>query len=828
MGWFRQIRVFFVALTVFFEYRLVQKREKRAKSSSEKTKLWKNVHERNAKRVYNAIVGLEGLWVKAGQYLSTRADVLPDPYIQVLRQLQDSLPPRPIKEVSATIKKELGKDPSEIFARFDTTALATASIAQVHRALTKEGVDVVIKVQHEGIKDIILQDLKNARTIVQWVAWAEPDYDFGPVMDEWCNEVPKELNFKLEAENTQKVAKNLDYRSKGASAELSKSHVDVLVPEVLQSTEKVLIMVYMDGVRLSDVAKLKELGVDMQTLVESITRSYAHQIYVDGFFNADPHPGNFLVSKVPPFKPILLDFGLTKTLTFTKKQALAKMLLACAEGDYAALLSAFTEIGLKLRMDMPEDVMQVTNFFFRRSIPGKESPEDIKQWTKENEERKKRFQEKQKEEEENGASLHRSPVDAFPGDIVFFMRVLNLLRGLSSMLGARVVYLEVMRPFAEAALFSGNVLGSGRMLETESWVHKTPSHSSVETKLRELLLNLGREDSILGVQVCVYKDGKVIIDTAGGVLGKFDPRPVQPDSLFSCFSVTKGITAGLVHWLADQGKLNLSERVSAYWPEFAVNGKQNITVAHVLNHTAGLQNALAHELKTDPLLVCNWDETLKKLAAAIPETTPGTKQVYHALTFGWLCGGIIEKASGKKFQDLLEEVFVHPIGLNGEFYVGIPAGVEDRLATLSLDTEEVKTMKEAIEKQQAAQSLKFLINPAERFSKPSETMMKSTTPQSSFGGEDGMSTITALPVLFNTLFVRRAIVPAANGHFSARALARYYATLCTGGIVPPASLSSEPPLSRHPHKPFEKKSVAKGNKKNGTKKTRSKHQTCCH
>lgn len=79
---------------------LVQKREKWAKSSTDKNKLWEKAHERNAKRVYNAIVGLEGLWVKAGQYLSTRADVLPDPYIEVLRQLQDSLPPRPLKEVS--------------------------------------------------------------------------------------------------------------------------------------------------------------------------------------------------------------------------------------------------------------------------------------------------------------------------------------------------------------------------------------------------------------------------------------------------------------------------------------------------------------------------------------------------------------------------------------------------------------------------------------------------------------------------------------------------------------------------------------------------------
>ncbi|KAG0553680.1 hypothetical protein KC19_12G030900 [Ceratodon purpureus] len=819
MGWSRQIWVFFVALTVFFEYKLVRKREKWAKSSSVKSKLWEKAHERNAKRVYNAIVGLEGLWVKAGQYLSTRADVLPDPYIEVLRQLQDSLPPRPLKEVNATIKKELGKDPSELFLHFDTSALATASIAQVHRARTKDGKDVVVKVQHKGIKDIILQDLKNARTIVQWVAWAEPDYNFGPVMDEWCNEVPKELNFKLEAENTLKVAKNLDYNNKEVSAELSKNHVDVLVPEILQSTEKVLIMVYMDGVRLNDVAKLKELGVDVQALVESITRSYAHQIYVDGFFNADPHPGNFLVSKEPPFRPILLDFGLTKTLTFTKKQALAKMLLACAEGDYAALLSAFAEIGLKLRMDMPEDAMQVTNFFFRRSIPGKESPEDIKQWTMENEERKKRFQEKQ--EEEKGSSLHRNPVDAFPGDIVFFMRVLNLLRGLSSMLGARVVYIEIMRPFAETALFSGNVFKTGCGLETESWIHKTPSQSSVESKLRVLLQNLGREDHILGVQVCVYKDGNVIVDTAAGVLGKFDPRPVQPDSLFSCFSVTKGITAGLLHWLADQGKLSLSERVSTYWPEFAVNGKEDITVAHVLNHTAGLQNALASDLKSDPLLMCNWDETLKKLAAALPESSPGVQQVYHALTFGWLCGGIIEKVSGKKFQDLLEEVFVRPLGLNGEFYVGIPAGIEDRLASLTLDTEEVKTMKEAIEKQKAAVSLKSLTTPIERFAEPSETIIKEATSKDAFGGGDAMSTITALPVMFNTLFVRRAIIPAANGHFSARALARYYATLATGGLVPPISSLSEPPLGSHPHKPFDRKfdPLPKGRKKDETKKS---------
>lgn len=143
-------------------------------------------------------------------------------------------------------------------------------------------------------------------------------------------------------------------------------------------------------------------------------------------------------------------------------------------------------------------------------------------------------------------------------------------------------------------------------------------------------------------------------------------------------------------------------------------------------------------------------------------------------------------------------------------------GVEDRLASLALDTIEVQTMKEAIEKQKAAASLKSLTTPVERFAEPSETVRKQVTPSNAFGAGDAMSTITALPVLFNTLFVRRAIIPAANGHFSARALARYYATLATEGLVPSASFSSEPPLGSHPHKPFDKKKfdpLKKGSKK---------------
>ncbi|KAL3677590.1 hypothetical protein R1sor_027538 [Riccia sorocarpa] len=794
----RQLQVFTTALSVFLDYKILQKKEKWSKPE-EVDRVWEQTHEKNAAKILKTIVRLEGLWVKLGQYLSTRADVLPEAYIKCLRQLQDSLPPRPLSEVHRTIRTELGTSPDELFASFDDVPLATASIAQVHKAEMKDGRNVVVKVQHEGIKAVILQDLKNALTIVKWLAWAEPQYDFGPVMDEWCNEVPKELDFNKEAENTTKVAQNLASESRG-----NFDKVDVRIPGVIQHTEKVLVLEFMDGVRLSDVKALESLGVNKQTLVETITRSYAHQIFIDGFFNADPHPGNFLVSKEAPFRPILLDFGLTKSLTFSKKQALAKLLLACAEGDYASLLSAFTELGLKLRLDIPEEAMEVTNFFFRRSVPAKESRVVMQQLSKEGESRRKRIEQKlQQEREADEKDSHvRNPVDAFPGDAVFFMRVLNLLRGMSSMLDTEVVYLEIMRPFAEATLFSDKIVAD-RNFQQQHWILNKKVNSAVEEKLRNLLQQMAGQNRLLGIQVCAYKDGKVIIDTAGGVMGKYDPRPVETDSLFSVFSVTKGVTAGLLHWLADQGKISYEEKVSTYWKEFGRNGKEEITVAQVLNHTAGLQSALSAVIQQNPMIMCNWEEVVNRLAQERPVSEPGEDQQYHTLTYGWLCGAIAEKATGRSFQELLEDAFVSPLRVDGEFYVGIPPGVESRLASLTMDVDDLRASMARLRPPGSSDATTEAVN-----GELEERMRKAT----GLLQGDILKAFATLPYLFNTLFVRRAVIPSANGHFSARALARFYAALATGGHVPDLP-ASEPQLGSHPHKPNKVRKVSQKKQK---------------
>ncbi|KAJ7958616.1 Beta-lactamase-related protein [Quillaja saponaria] len=771
MGWGniyrRRMRVFTVALIMYLDYKAVLQREKWI-STPKQSALWEKAHERNAKRVFDLIIELEGLWVKLGQFMSTRGDILPRAYISLLKQLQDSLPPRPLQEVCETIQKELERSMDELFADFVKEPLATASIGQVHRATLLNGQEVAVKVQHEGIKTVILEDLKSAKSIVDWIAWADPQCDFNPIIDEWCKEAPKELDFNHEAENTRTVATNLGCRNK--SDKNINERVDVLIPEVIQSTEKVLVLEYMDGIRLNDLESLEAFGVNKQKIVEEITRAYAHQIYVDGLFNADPHPGNFLVSKEAPHRPILLDFGLTKKLSSSLKQAFAKMFLASAEGDHVALLSSFAEMGLKLRLDMPDQAMKVTALFFCTTAPVNDSDKTMKSLGDQ-----KTKDVKVKQENLNQKEVNRlNPIDAFPGAIITFGRVLTLLRGLSSTMKFRnrIVYQEVMRPFAESCL-KGHIFRGPSV--NDSWICDTPVHSDVEAKLRQLLVELGSNNKILGIQVCAYKDGEVIIDTAAGVLGKYDPRPVQPDSLFPVFSVTKGITAGMLHWLVDNGKLKFEENVVNIWPEFGSSGKDIIKVHHVLNHTSGLHNALAEIYRENPLLMYEWDECLHRICMSVPETKPGQEQLYHYLSFGWLCGGIIEVGSGKKFQEILEEALVRPLQIDGELYIGIPPGVESRLATLTVDTDDLNKL--------------------------SGITNRPDLP-SNFQPESISQLVTMLPVLFNLLNTRRAIIPAANGHCSARALARYYAALADGGrIPPPHSSHSKPQLGSHPHTP---------------------------
>jgi len=262
----------------------------------------------------------------------------------------------------------------------------------------------------------------------------------------------------------------------------------------------------------------------------------------------------------------------------------------------------------------------------------------------------------------------------------------------------------------------------------------------------------------LGVQVCAYRYGDPIVDTWAGEMGPDDPRPVGPDTLFSSFSTTKGVAATALHILADRGLIEYDAPVARYWPEFAANGKEKITVAQAMSHQAGL-HALPNPYTAD--FLCDWEQGLRWIAEGTPAYEPGTATGYHAMTYSWVVGGIVGGATGRHIKDVIREEIAEPLGVAGSMFVGIPDGLDERLATLQ---------------SQAGEAAPLPIPPDHDF-------FKAMPPPS-----DGFT--------FNDMRIRQACLPAANGHFTARALARMYAALANGGQVDGTRLVSESRIPR--------------------------------
>jgi CubicO group peptidase (beta-lactamase class C family) len=228
------------------------------------------------------------------------------------------------------------------------------------------------------------------------------------------------------------------------------------------------------------------------------------------------------------------------------------------------------------------------------------------------------------------------------------------------------------------------------------------------------------------------------------VAGHADPErwtKVSADTLFPVFSCGKGVTATLIHRLVERGVLDYEQTVASVWPEFAANGKDGVTLKHVLNHTAGL-HLISPKLGYDRM--CDWDAVCAEMAAMAPAWAPGSQREYHAITQGWLLGGMACRATGKTFEQLLEEEIRAPLGLKNTF-IGMPDAVESRVALL----EEIGEMQEfpAVD---YPQSIPNWVQPLYQF--------------------------------MNRADVRRACIPASNGIMTARDLARHYAALCPGGV----------------------------------------------
>ncbi|HEY0485835.1 MAG TPA: AarF/UbiB family protein [Mycobacteriales bacterium] len=279
-------------------------------------------------------------YVKLGQLLSTRADLLPPPYTAALARLQDDVAPFGFDEVEDIVCAELGVRLSRVFPEFDREPLASASLGQVHRATLRDGRQVVVKVQRPGIRDTVLDDLDALRELAE-LADARTDlgrrYGFAGMVAEFRASMLAELDYLAEARNLVTLGENL--------RDFDRIHVPQPVTDL--STARVLTMEYVDGRKLTGLGPLAQLDVDGGPLARQLLAAYLQQILVDGFFHADPHPGNVLLTADGDLA--LLDLGMVGRIPAHLGDRLVKLLLAVSEGRAeeatAALLSLAERTG---------------------------------------------------------------------------------------------------------------------------------------------------------------------------------------------------------------------------------------------------------------------------------------------------------------------------------------------------------------------------------------------------------------------------------------------------------------------------------------------------
>ena len=275
-----------------------------------------------------------------------------------------------------------------------------------------------------------------------------------------------------------------------------------------------------------------------------------------------------------------------------------------------------------------------------------------------------------------------------------------------------------------------------------------------------------------GAALAVYHRGRLVVDLWGGVRS-LNGVPWTRDTLAMCWSTTKGVVSTCAHILADRGQLDYDERVAAYWPEFAQNGKGDITVRQVLSHSAGL-----HRLGTiidHGSRILDWEHMTDALARAKPAYEPGTAVGYHALTFGWLVGELVRRISGIPIGDFVQKELAEPLGLHG-LYIGCPFDQRHRVAPLAPMSPPFERWSRPIISfvfdmlTRALRAVRSPINP--------HRMINAALSR-------GMEDVIVDPRLLD------AAVPAMNGHFDAVSLAAMYAMLAGGGQLGGVRILSE-------------------------------------
>jgi ubiquinone biosynthesis protein len=298
--------------------------------------------ERSARRLADTLGALRGAFVKVAQFAAHRPDVVPAPVALALARLRDEVPPLRFALVRATVEAELGAPLDRLFPVFDRAPLGAASVAQVHRARLPGGEAVAVKVQYPWLASALPADLALVRGLLALATrlGGLRAIDRARIFDEFAVGLREELDFTREAEVAREIGRNLA------------GDPQIVVPRIVDShsSRRVLTMSLVPALRISDAAGLARLGVAPRAVVEIVARAYAKQVFQDGLFHADPHPGNLFVIDEPGAaarpRVLFVDFGLSRRLDPALRHELRRGLHALLARDLDAFLAGMERMGM--------------------------------------------------------------------------------------------------------------------------------------------------------------------------------------------------------------------------------------------------------------------------------------------------------------------------------------------------------------------------------------------------------------------------------------------------------------------------------------------------
>ncbi len=386
------------------------------------------VQIKRARSFTNQLIELGSAFIKIGQLLSARPDLIPNTWIQELSKLQDKVPQFSFTKVEEIIKRELGQKFSEI-KKIDALPIGSASLAQVHKATLKNGKEVVFKVQRPNLKKLFIIDL-NIMQQIAFVLQKNKNWSRGRNWVEIAKEcrkvLMKELDFKCEAQ----------YAARFRQQFLDDDNVEI--PEVIWelSSEKVLCLSYLDGTKISDIEKLNSKNIDLPKIAEIGAISYLKQLVNYGFFHADPHPGNLAVSNSG--KLIFYDFGMMGNISNKLQVSLGSMVQSAALRDASSLVTQLQQAGLISKDIDIGPVRRLVRLMLKEALTPPFSPNIIEKLSGDLYE-----------------LVYETPFQ-LPVDLIFVMRALSTFEGVGRMLDPGFNLVSITKPYLIDLMTSNN------------------------------------------------------------------------------------------------------------------------------------------------------------------------------------------------------------------------------------------------------------------------------------------------------------------------------------------------------------------------------------